>query len=1790
MASLLSHPTLILGLLAAQSFAVPAPLPSATNAPVKRTDLSCWDKASDGQVFQATNAQWDIVCGSDYAGGDMGTSWVNSFEECIQDCDATTDCVDVSFVWPNACYKKNVLGTASAVDSVWTARKKSSGTGSSTSASTALSCDNSASDGVKYTSSKGTFLVECGVDYAGGDMGSSNTASFAACIEDCASTDGCIDVSYVTGSCYKKNVLNDPVSLSYVWSAKLVASDTDSSSTATITSAATTAAATATATALTCPSSNGTITGMSTGGTYEILCAIDYAGGDFKEVDTPTFEECLEACDDNEGCVAISYVAPSCYLKSELMTPVAVSYVWGAVVKKSAKDIYTFPTVADQPLEAGATESMMGEPMTLESPPLATLGPVAPPGINMGGLKVLTPDPTTELWYNGDDDAMADEDSGAVTVRLTIEYMYPSVVLDHSMYITSISCAGGVLTGTFTEQTPFLHAATEWPAQAPILLISSESSCGNGAQNAFWLASSVSFDLGAMTFSAPGESVELADIYSNMDIDFGNIDYDTDADNSTSSDDGTTSCGSPSSPFLDDLPAVDCGADFDQALDDALGYYSANGADQQIVLAAAGVPADDESNLAKRGWFTSLIKAVVKVAVAVVKVVAVVVQAVANVVVAVVTKAVEVVKVVVQAVVAVSIAVVTQVAKLAVFIATGNYSNSLTLPVSLGPPASVLTESPWGTDGFKFYEYTPEEGGSKWEASAAALEKIQTELVGEADPEPGIELWCVDCGVRGKIVATGSISATPLSGLKKGSIGISGNMYAGVFLGVNAFTQWEKTVRKDLFVKGLPGWSIPGIVSLGPRLILAAQATISVEAEGQLLTGASLNWPNFQATLDFVDKSQSSQSGWTPELTKKFEAHGEVTATAALGLPVIVNFGINILNGVFEKGINLTDFPAITAEATFEADFGTDKNQLGSDDCEGIDWDISLTNELRLDVSDGPGFTLKQWASPALASGCIGASRDGDDSDDEATTTTSAEVPEPTVEDLSLKCPAADGTTYTDPNLNTYTIKCHIDAPGGEIATSLQSNFDDCIAYCGAMSGCIGVSWVPNRSTSNNCFAKSVIGTQYNSDTNSGYEIDMAIMNNPFTILSMIYADRDITAAANNNIVKGQQLVINTNTISSWAGDPWGGNTKSIFLLYMYGAETRTFVSHDGQGTFTINPGSVQWPSEIVPTTGQSWGVYNLQIVAVAYGINAITSTSVWSNIYYAARYSGQWQFTNSNFQWDTWPGVVKSGIIWYKDLETGSFYSMAVRENNWGGFAQVKARKRDLELGAGPYSNSTDSNSTITSSVATSESTPSSSGSILLSDEIMNSIAASESTPSSPSSVLLSDEIMSSTATPASTPSGSSSVSQSDENMSSVATSQSTPSGSSSAMLSDEIMSIIATTTGSEFPQMTLTSGAGTSSNSTDSSVEFSQLTPSNATSDSNSTSSSSSEFPQLTPSSGTSDSNSTNTSSSEFPQLTPSSGTSDSNSTSTSSSEFPQLTPTNGTSDSNSTSSASSEFPQLTPTNGTSDSNSTSSASSDFPQLTLVNATSDSSNSTSDFPQLVLTNSTSDSSNSTTDFSQLSLTNSTSDSSNSTTSDFPQLTLTNSTTTSNSTTDTNSTDVSTTSFTLRDTTQTLLVNPGTNGNLFLSVLADTATDLSNFTDPGTAFTGLSSDPTTPSIFGDTSSRLLHYYPTVMAKTGASRLRLATWDDLPNGAKLITLTRVETGGVSMLLAIDADGAYFWPFFCGIKGQLNKVFLVSDPDAGAAALEAADMKFTVTGGEAYSCNPLALEAVEVGAA
>lgn len=732
------------------------------------------------------------------------------------------------------------------------------------------------------------------------------------------------------------------------------------------------------------------------------------------------------------------------------------------------------------------------------------------------------------------------------------------------------------------------------------------------------------------------------------------------------------------------------------------------------MLALASPTAAHEGTIEARGFFSSLIKAVVSVVKVVVQVVTTVVKAVA----AVVVKAVEFVVNTAVAVAKVTVALAVNAVKLIAFAVTGQYENSLTLPISLVAPSAVQVDSPWGK-AFRIYSYEMgADDGEVYSTTKSVLDNLVGEFVGSPNPVPGVEMFCVNCGVKGSVKATGRINATPLSGIKEASIGISGDMYVGLYLGVNAFAKWEKEWEKEIFEKGLPGWSIPGIVTLGPKITLKAKAMVGVQAEGQILTGASLTWPGFQATLDIAHPGKSSQGGWKPNVDRTFQVHGGVTATAAIGLPVELWFGIDILNGLFKEGAALVDFPALTGKAEFEINAGTDETSVGTDDCLGIAWEISLTNEVSLEIDDGPEFTLAEWASPALAEGCIGWTPGSG-------TGGGGGGPGPGVPELPggdddglVKCPEYNNQVYTDDKGNQWQIKCNSDYMYYDTLQVKIDTMDACMAWCASQSNCAGVSWDPRQPPEGNvnCWARSRAGPARN-----GVYHSMMLMS-PFEIISVVFGTADITTFAVQNWQLGNRIEINTNTNSIYqsitrAQDPIYGLDKSIFMLYRYGAETRSWVGKENSGTITIRPGPISAApssSALIPSYSRPADVTWIQIVEICYGLSQIRSQNVWNQLYLDSKNRAQTGIENALFG-DPWVGQTKSMVVWYRDtrsspdgplfMATGLEHQFFKLMRNDGSFA-----KRYLALppravnSTGPFSNSTApfSNSTAPNSNST--------------------------------------------------------------------------------------------------------------------------------------------------------------------------------------------------------------------------------------------------------------------------------------------------------------------------------------------------------------------------------------------------------------------------------------------------------------------------------------------------------
>ncbi|KAF4549188.1 Hypothetical protein D9617_23g006030 [Elsinoe fawcettii] len=676
-------------------------------------------------------------------------------------------------------------------------------------------------------------------------------------------------------------------------------------------------------------------------------------------------------------------------------------------------------TTSSVPLPTGnSTAGTTFEASKVELKPAETavLTAMAPPGTDLTSLDNLTPSKNASLYFAG---APSDNSSAGTAAALDMKFAYPSVVLDHTVFITSVSCSESVMRIQYNNKEAYTHASDSWKKDNKVILITASDSCGLNASSTVFVSTSFTFDDAGMIAKVKGAIQDMSTVYASVSMDFGSVDM----SNVTYV---PPSCGSlPANASLK-FPTSDCGSNFDSNLDQKLGYYSGADADQASVLAIIAPSNSTATSLQKR-LFGSIIKAISAPVKAVAKTVA--------------TTAAKVLPASVNnAIKQVTNVVSSGVSALKSLVPPLNYSKTISIPLNIGPPQK--DPSPWGNQ-FKFFSWSPSDP-STIAATQKKLDAVKGSLQGVSNPKPSIDMFCVDCGIKGQLNAVGSISASLTSGVTKCAIELNGNIYAGVYIGVNAFASYEKVYNKDLISQGLPSFSIPGIVTVGPKVTVSVQSKLKVNAEGQILVGASLNWPNIKANLDLLDKSKSYQSGFVPTIDKKFQAYGDLTAEASLGLPMTLFFGIDLLGGTIKKGVSLTDTPAVTASASLNvnANFGTGQSNsvTSKNGCFGIKYNVGASNDLSMDILGLTTLTLSHWENPALVAGCLGRKVPVVTTTTTTTTTTTEEpTPDPTPD--AGDSPPTDGSggdasTTADGSTPTDTPASPDDGSGGATTTA----------------------------------------------------------------------------------------------------------------------------------------------------------------------------------------------------------------------------------------------------------------------------------------------------------------------------------------------------------------------------------------------------------------------------------------------------------------------------------------------------------------------------------------------------------------------------------------------------------------------------------------------------------------------------------------------------------------------------------------------------------------------------------
>ncbi|KAM0316190.1 hypothetical protein ACHAPQ_011396 [Fusarium lateritium] len=154
------------------------------------------------------------------------------------------------------------------------------------------------------------------------------------------------------------------------------------------------------------------------------------------------------------------------------------------------------------------------------------LEPVVPPIVDTEDFSIFKLEKNVTLAWAGSPGSepgmrtMRKRDNGVFS-QANFTFRYPTVPLDHSAFVSSVTCVKGALSGVITNTAAYKYVKKEWTGAGKILFISSVDGCGDDHANDFFLAQSVSFADDTNTFTAKGSTVELGEVHQHFSLSWG---------------------------------------------------------------------------------------------------------------------------------------------------------------------------------------------------------------------------------------------------------------------------------------------------------------------------------------------------------------------------------------------------------------------------------------------------------------------------------------------------------------------------------------------------------------------------------------------------------------------------------------------------------------------------------------------------------------------------------------------------------------------------------------------------------------------------------------------------------------------------------------------------------------------------------------------------------------------------------------------------------------------------------------------------------------------------------------------------------------------------------------------------------------------------------------------------------------------------------------------------------------------------------------------------------------------
>ncbi|MCJ1430981.1 hypothetical protein MMC27_000331 [Xylographa pallens] len=553
--------------------------------------------------------------------------------------------------------------------------------------------------------------------------------------------------------------------------------------------------------------------------------------------------------------------------------------------------------------------------------PGVMLYPGLNPAHNSSDPSHLIPETSKELYYSQEGHKPAID--GSKHANIGTNFTHPTVLLEHSNQIKSVKCIKDSISVVFTSLDAFQIAERTWdPKDGSFIVATYHVSCGNvlDGMRSFFKCSTPSFDSDTLSVMLPAVS-QLANVEAikEADVSWGTYSVPSTNKKRSTVNPRAIQVAQPSL-MAGASGTVDLTTNFD-----ALEYFfnvqvgntsAINGPDlPDYVTTVDGDVYDGNSDDGvptrrhiERRWFWSWI-----------------VAKVVNIVKAILPKF-------ISDTIDAALNIYNKIRNGAIKVAsaiipgfshefTKSYVN--TFPINLGSASQTTSQSVAPVFGI---------GTAFSVADIGAVGTIQ----------------CVDCGVKGSVDVDGRLGFSIAKGITTASLTINAAQTTVVIqFGISANGKISHEFNKQLFAVPLSPLTIPGIITLGPEVSLNTALNLAIDGSAQVLIGGTLTIAKGSTTLDVINPSQNSFTGFSSSFVPVAKAQGSISVTADLGLPVKLEFGLDVLNGLFKKSVALVDTPSCFITASVATDSS----------CNGIDFEFGIQNRIYLDFPSLPGVS-----------------------------------------------------------------------------------------------------------------------------------------------------------------------------------------------------------------------------------------------------------------------------------------------------------------------------------------------------------------------------------------------------------------------------------------------------------------------------------------------------------------------------------------------------------------------------------------------------------------------------------------------------------------------------------------------------------------------------------------------------------------------------------------------------------------------------------------------------------------